>query len=68
MVDGNYGVCEITGKQISAERLEAVPFTRYSLEGQAEFERQNRRRTQRSGSFLDSAEDVNAFGGEDAEE
>lgn len=68
MQNGTYGVCEITGKPISPERLEAVPFTRYSLEGQAEFERQNRRRNQRSSAFVDSAEDVAAFSGDDVDE
>ena len=38
--DGSYGVCEITGKPIAKERLEAVPFTRFSIEGQAEYEAQ----------------------------
>lgn len=66
--DGTYGVCEITGKPIAAERLEAVPFTRYSLEGQAEFERQNRRRAQRSSAYLDSADDVAAFSSDDGDE
>ncbi|MBN1403226.1 MAG: TraR/DksA C4-type zinc finger protein [Opitutales bacterium] len=66
--DGTYGICEITGKQIQPERLEAVPFTRYSVDGQAQFERMNRRRTQRTTTFLDSAEDASAFAGDDAEE
>jgi RNA polymerase-binding transcription factor DksA len=26
---GNYGVCEVTGKAISADRLRAIPWTRY---------------------------------------
>jgi RNA polymerase-binding transcription factor DksA len=29
-----YGICELTGRPIEAERLEVVPFTRFSLEGQ----------------------------------
>jgi len=45
---GTYGTCEITGKPIPKERLMAVPFTRYSLEGQRELESQ--RRTQRRAS------------------
>jgi len=66
--NGSYGICEITGKPISTERLEAVPFTRYSVEGQAEYERQNRRRAQRANAYLDSVDDVGAFGADDGEE
>lgn len=40
MKKGTYGICEITGKQIPAERLRDVPFTRYSLEGKLEAEKQ----------------------------
>jgi RNA polymerase-binding protein DksA len=29
---GTYGVCQDTGKQIQRERLEAIPYTRYSVE------------------------------------
>lgn len=35
---GTYGTCEITKEPISAERLEAVPWTRYCLEGQRRLE------------------------------
>ena len=35
---GTYGICEVTQQPISAERLEAVPWTRYSLEGQKKLE------------------------------
>ncbi len=40
--DGNYGLCEISGKQIPRERLEARPFARYTVECQAELEKTNR--------------------------
>lgn len=36
--DGTYGICEITGKPILAKRLEFLPYTRYSLEGQEQME------------------------------
>jgi len=63
---GSYGVCEITGQPISPERLEAVPFTRYSVAGQAEYERQHRRHVQRGGLFLDaSVEDAANFSEDD---
>ena len=45
--DGSYGVCEITDKAIPAARLSAVPFTRYSVEGQAEHERNQHRKSNR---------------------
>jgi RNA polymerase-binding transcription factor DksA len=35
---GTYGICEITGEPISSERLNSIPWTRYSLEGQRELE------------------------------
>lgn len=40
MKKGTYGICEITGKPIPAERLRDVPYTRYSIEGKIEAEKQ----------------------------
>jgi DnaK suppressor protein len=37
--DGTYGRCEMTGKVISPERLEAIPWTRFSTEAETELER-----------------------------
>src|SRR5258707_13301468 len=34
-----YGLCEITGEPIEAERLRAIPWTRYSFQGQNELEK-----------------------------
>ncbi len=39
---GTYGVCEMSGKPIAHPRLEAIPFTRYTVECQAQLEKQNR--------------------------
>lgn len=39
---GTYGVCEMSGKPIIRARLEALPFTRYTVECQAEIEKKNR--------------------------
>jgi len=39
---GTYGVCEMSGKVIKRERLEALPFARYTVECQAEVERQKK--------------------------
>jgi RNA polymerase-binding transcription factor DksA len=36
---GKYGICELTGKPIEAQRLKAIPWARCSLEGQNELER-----------------------------
>ena len=35
---GEYGVCEITGELIEADRLEAIPWTRYSAAAQLDLE------------------------------
>ncbi len=37
--DGSYGICEISNKQIPRARLEARPFTRYTVECQADIEK-----------------------------
>ena len=34
-----YGVCELTGKQIPKARLEAIPWTRFTVEAQAQLEK-----------------------------
>ncbi|GHB95133.1 TraR/DksA family transcriptional regulator [Cerasicoccus arenae] len=62
--DDSYGMCEHTGEPISKERLLAVPFTRYSLEGQRQMERQRKTRTQRGGVFADNDDDM-SLGGDD---
>ncbi len=42
--DGTYGICEMTGQAILPERLESIPYTRYSLEGQRQMEEAKRMR------------------------
>ena len=44
MEAGTYGICEITNQPISPERLESIPYTRYSLEGQKQMEEAKRLR------------------------
>ena len=39
---GTYGVCELCGRPIGDERLEAMPMARYCLEDQARAEREGR--------------------------
>lgn len=62
MKKGTYGVCEITGKPIPAERLRDVPFTRYSIEGKIEAEKQRaaaaRRRRANAATDIASVTDL----------
>jgi RNA polymerase-binding transcription factor DksA len=39
---GTYGICELCGRPIGEERLEAMPAARYCLEDQARAEREGR--------------------------
>jgi RNA polymerase-binding transcription factor DksA len=36
--DGTYGICGLTGRPIPWERLEAIPWARFSFEAQAKLE------------------------------
>ncbi len=58
IIKDQYGVCEITGKAIKKPRLRAVPFTRYSLEGQQELEKRSRPGYRNTDSFLERDEDA----------
>lgn len=40
---GSYGVCELTGVPISTDRLEELPWARYSIEAAREIERRSHR-------------------------
>ncbi|WP_107837720.1 TraR/DksA C4-type zinc finger protein [Opitutus sp. ER46] len=67
--EGTYGICEITAKPISKERLLAVPFTRYSAEAQKEIERNRHRTRTQPGLFAEMGEEGGKMaddeGGED---
>ena len=39
---GTYGICEMSHKKIPQLRLEAIPFARYTVECQAQLEKENR--------------------------
>ena len=39
---GSYGNCEMSNKPIAHARLEAIPFTRYTVECQSQLEKQNK--------------------------
>src|SRR5262249_20344415 len=41
--NGTYGICEITGKPIKLERLQELPWARYSIEAARERERHSMR-------------------------
>ncbi len=46
-----YGVCELTGKPIPKARLEAIPWTRFTVQAQAQLERDGAMRQRRLGSL-----------------
>jgi len=46
-----YGVCELTGKNIPRHRLEAIPWTRFTVEAQAQWNAKARSRSRRIGQL-----------------
>jgi DnaK suppressor protein len=46
-----YGICELTGKQIPRSRLEAIPWTRFTVQAQAQLERDGALRQRRLGAL-----------------
>jgi len=46
-----YGVCELTGKSIPKARLEAIPWTRFTVQAQAQLEREGALRQRRLGQL-----------------
>jgi RNA polymerase-binding transcription factor DksA len=48
--NGTYGVCELTGKAIEPERLEAVPWTRFSAAAEKQLEKEGRFKHAKLGS------------------
>ena len=46
-----YGVCELTGKTIPRARLEAIPWTRFTVEAQAQLEREGALKSRRIGQL-----------------
>lgn len=46
-----YGVCELTGKPIPRSRLEAIPWTRFTVQAQAQLEREGALRQRRLGAL-----------------
>jgi len=66
--DGTYGICEITAKPISKERLLAVPFTRYSAEAQKQIERNKHHSRAEAGLFGESGEEGGTIAHDDSED
>lgn len=48
---GSYGTCELTGKPIPKARLDAIPWARFTVEAQAQLEREGALRHRRLGSL-----------------
>jgi len=63
---GTYGVCELTGKPIPKARLEAIPWTRFTVEAQIQLEREGQLRQRRLGA-LGTVDSVGAVEVEDTE-
>jgi len=65
-----YGICEISGKTIPKARLEAIPWTRFTVEAQGQLEREGALRSRRLGQLgtIDSAGSAETEGDEDEPE
>jgi DnaK suppressor protein len=65
-----YGVCELTGKTIPKSRLEAIPWTRFTVEAQAQLERAGALKSRRIGQLgtVDSTGATEAEGEDDEPE
>ena len=65
-----YGVCELTGKAIPRARLDAFPWTRFTVEAQGQLEREGALRQRRLGALgtVDSATGPETEEEEEAEE
>src|SRR5271155_1981345 len=64
-----YGVCELTGKNIPKARLEAIPWTRFTVDAQAQLEREGALKSRRLGALgtIDAAGTGTDVDGEDEE-
>jgi DnaK suppressor protein len=65
-----YGVCELTGKLIPRTRLEAIPWTRFTVEAQAQLEREGALKSRRLGQLgtIDAVGGVTEVETEEGEE
>jgi RNA polymerase-binding transcription factor DksA len=62
-----YGICELTGKTIPKSRLEAIPWTRFTVEAQAQLEKDGMLKSRRLGA-LGSVDSAGASDAESEEE
>ena len=64
-----YGVCELTGKPIPKARLAAIPWTRFTVEAQAQLEKEGALRQRRLGQLgtIDNSGGSDAEGAEEEE-
>lgn len=67
---GTYGICELTAKPIPRARLEAIPWTRFTVEAQAQLEKEGALRQRRLGTLgsVDNAGVAEVEEEEEAEE
>ena len=67
---GSYGVCELTEKSIPKARLDAIPWARFTVEAQAQLERDGAIRQRRLGALgsVDAAGSVEVEEEDEAEE
>ncbi|MBA4148412.1 MAG: TraR/DksA C4-type zinc finger protein [Verrucomicrobia bacterium] len=68
--DGTYGICELTGKPIEPERLEAIPWTRFRFDAQKEMEKdgnQARFKYGKIGNLSSGAADQDDESGDEAD-
>jgi len=65
-----YGICELTAKPIPRARLEAIPWTRFTVEAQAQLEREGALKSRRLGQLgsIDSAGSATEGEAEETEE
>ena len=65
-----YGICELTGKSIPRVRLDAIPWTRFTVEAQAQLEKDGALRQRRLGALgsVDSAGGVEVEEDEETED
>jgi RNA polymerase-binding transcription factor DksA len=61
---GTFGICELTGKPIPRARLDAIPWTRFTVEAQAQLERDGALRQRKLGALGS----VDSTGGSEAPE
>ena len=67
---GTYGVCELTGNPIPVTRLEAIPWTRFTVEAQGQLEKDGALRQRRLGQLgtVDTSGGVDVDDEEETEE